>query len=477
MVINEVIDLAKKSGRACLILKVDFEKAYDSVDWSFLEYMLRRFGFRGKWIEWIKACVCAGNLSVLVNGNPTSEINIQRGLKQGNPLAPFLFLLVAEGFAGLMRNAVEKGFFKGFEVGSEDVVVSHLQYADDTICVGEASMENLWTLKAILRGFELASGLKVNFWKSCLMGVNVPPLFLESTCNFLNCKLGAIPFLYLGLPVGANPRRCATWDPLIDHIRKRLQSWGNRYVSLGGRIVLINSVLNVIPIFYLSFMKMPATVIKKIVSIQRELLWGGLRGGRKMYWVSWKEVCKPKCQGGLGVRDVGKVNYSLLIKWRWRLLQNDAAFWKVILVAKYGPLIRHKVHWVGSSIPNGASAWWKDVCGIDLKDGVSWFGQNISRKIENGLSTRFWLDCWMGNSPLCEKFPRLFSISSHKEGLIGEYWEERGGGVGGSGGGAGGYLFGRKLSSIIYWRTSRLFLCWRRKILGSGCKVRTVISR
>jgi hypothetical protein len=83
----------------------------------------------------------------------------------------------------------------------------------------------------------------------------------------------------------------------------------------------------------------------------------------------------------------------------------------------------------------------------------------------------------MGNSPLCEKFPRLFSIFSHKEGLIGEYWEERGGGVGGSGGGAGGYLFGRKLSSIIYWRTSRLFLCWRRKILGSGCKVRTVISR
>ncbi|KAK2369529.1 hypothetical protein QL285_082658 [Trifolium repens] len=178
MVINEVIDLAKKSGRACIILKVDFEKAYESVEWSFLEYMLRRFGFGGKWIEWMRACVCAGNLSVLVNGNPTSEINIQRGLKQGDPLAPFLFLLVAEGFAGLMRNAVDKSYFKGFEVGSEDVVVSHLQYADDTICVGEASMENLWTLKAILRGFELASGLKVNFWKSCLMGGKCPsPLF------------------------------------------------------------------------------------------------------------------------------------------------------------------------------------------------------------------------------------------------------------------------------------------------------------
>jgi hypothetical protein len=145
--------------------------------------------------------VFAGNLSVLVNGSPTSEINIQRGLKQGDPLAPFLFLLVAEGFAGLMRSAVEKNLFKGFRVGTEGLVISHLQYADDTLCIGEASMENLWTLKAILRGFELASGLKVNFGKSSLIGVNVNNNFMEEGCSFLNCKRSVIPFSYLGLPV------------------------------------------------------------------------------------------------------------------------------------------------------------------------------------------------------------------------------------------------------------------------------------
>jgi hypothetical protein len=85
--------------------------------------MMRRFGFGNKWIEWMKACVFAGNLSVLVNGSPTSEINIHRGLKQGDPLAPFLFLLVAEGFAGLMRSAVEKNLFKGFGVGPENLIV------------------------------------------------------------------------------------------------------------------------------------------------------------------------------------------------------------------------------------------------------------------------------------------------------------------------------------------------------------------
>jgi hypothetical protein len=85
VVINEVVDLARRNGRSCLILKVDFEKAYDSVEWSFLDYMLRMFGFCEKWIDWIQACVFSGNMSVLVNGSPTEEINIQRGLKQGTP--------------------------------------------------------------------------------------------------------------------------------------------------------------------------------------------------------------------------------------------------------------------------------------------------------------------------------------------------------------------------------------------------------
>jgi hypothetical protein len=88
--------------------------------------MLFRCGFCEKWVEWIRACVYAGNLSILVNGSPTGEINIQRGLKQGDPLAPFLFLIVAEGFSGVMRKAVEVGYFKGLSVGSNPVLVSHL---------------------------------------------------------------------------------------------------------------------------------------------------------------------------------------------------------------------------------------------------------------------------------------------------------------------------------------------------------------
>jgi hypothetical protein len=102
--------------------------------------------------------------------------------------------------------------------------------------------------------------------------------------------------------VGANPRSISTWEPMLDQLRGRLNSWGHKYISFEGRIVLLNSMLNSVPIFYSYFLKMPAKVVKQIVRIQRNFLWGGVMGGRKICWVKWKNVCKPKNKGGLRVR-------------------------------------------------------------------------------------------------------------------------------------------------------------------------------
>lgn len=147
VIINEIIDLAKKRGKDCLIFMVDFEKAYDSVRWDFLDYMLGRFGFNEKWKSWIREGVFSGKLSLSINGSPMEEMNIQRGLKQGDPLAPFLFLLVVEGLSGLLKNVASLRKFKGFKVCNSDVTVSHLQYVDDTILIGEACEQNLWVMK------------------------------------------------------------------------------------------------------------------------------------------------------------------------------------------------------------------------------------------------------------------------------------------------------------------------------------------
>lgn len=251
-----------------------------------------------------------------------------------------------------MRNAVSLNLYEGFRFAGSEVEVSHLQYVDDALWVGTLMVENLWTLKALLQGFEKASGLKVNFVKSCLIGVNVQTEFMEMACNFLHCSQGVFPFKYLGLPVGANHRRCSTWQPLIDLLDRKLNSWGNKYISFGGRIVLINSVLNFIPIFYLSFMKMSVVVWKKIVHLQKEFLWGGVGGGRKISWMKWKSICQKKENGGLGVRDIRVVNVSFLAKWRWRLLVGDNALWKEVLVAKYGDNV--------SLLLKGTSNTWRD---------------------------------------------------------------------------------------------------------------------
>ncbi|KAK2444918.1 hypothetical protein QL285_015908 [Trifolium repens] len=423
LVVSEVIDYAKKSRKECLIFKVDFEKAYDSVDWGFLDYMLRRFGFGEKWCAWMKACICSGNMSVLVNGCPTEEISIKRGLKQGDPLAPFLFLIVAEGLGALMRMAVTRGRFQPFKVGRGEYPVSILQYVDDTLCIGEASVDNLWALKAVLRGFEMASGLKVNFWKSCLVGINVPNEFMGMASDFLNCRIGNLPFKYLGLPVGASPRLCSTWAPMVDSIRRRLGSWGNKYVSLGGRIVLINAVLNALPIFFLSYLKMPVKVWREVVKIQRNFLWGGLANRRKLCWVKWSAICKPKKEGGLGIKDLRLMNSSLLAKWRWKLLEEGDEMWKKIVVAKYGNFVVGNCSLDVNNFGAGASVWWRDICRLD--SGIGWFSQMVSKKVGNGNNTLFWKDVWVGEESFVSRFPRLFGISVQKDCRVGDVgrWE------------------------------------------------------
>jgi hypothetical protein len=416
-----VVDYAKRAKKNCLILKVDFEKAYDSVNWKFLEYMLRRFGFTNKWIGWVKACVCSGCLSVLVNGSPSREVNIARGLKQGDPLAPFLFLLVVEGFGLLMSKAVSMGFFKPFVIKKTEVAVSHLQYADDTLIVGEASVENLWCVKAILRWFQLMSGLKVNFFKSRLLGVNVDEPFLRVASRFLNCKLGKFPFIYLGLPVGANPRKEATWNPVVEVIQKRLNSWRNRFVSIGGRVILINSVLAAIPVFYLSFLKMPTKVWKMIVAIQRYFLWGGSCNNSKIAWVKWSDLCRAKAEGGLGIKNLRLVNVSLLLKWRWRLLVSQEALWSLVLKAKYGADIGFSSDLLGCGNKRFASFWWKDLCNLgqtNVHSNDDWCSEVMVKKVGNGGGTRFWLDKWVGGETLALLFPRLYSISNQKDFLI-----------------------------------------------------------
>ncbi|GKV33229.1 hypothetical protein SLEP1_g41758 [Rubroshorea leprosula] len=153
LVLNEVVEEVKRRKHQAFIFKADFEKAYDCVDWSFLDWMMNRFGFGVRWRGWIKECLSTARISVLVNGSPTEEFRMGKGLRQGDPLSPFLFLMIAEGLHGLVKKAELEGLLHGIDVGSKGLNISLLQFADDTLISGKANGENIFTVKTILREF------------------------------------------------------------------------------------------------------------------------------------------------------------------------------------------------------------------------------------------------------------------------------------------------------------------------------------
>ena len=233
VVVNEVVDLAKRSKKKCLILKVDFQKAYDTVNWKYLDYMMERMGFNASWRKWMTACISSNSISVLVNGSPTGEFVAQKGIKQGDPLAPFLFLIAAEGLTGLTKRGEEVGALSGFKV-SNHLSISLLQFADDTLFLCDGSESSVWCLKAILRSFELVSGLKINFAKSNVIGLNIDDFMLNGISSFLACNVDELPFKFLGVPVGGNPRREGIWKDVIDSVKARLSQWRSLKLSMGG---------------------------------------------------------------------------------------------------------------------------------------------------------------------------------------------------------------------------------------------------
>ncbi|XP_058733478.1 secreted RxLR effector protein 78-like [Vicia villosa] len=107
LLINETMDMARREKRGCVVMKVDFEKAYDCVSWDFLRFMLVKMGFGLKWLSWMESCIFSSHTSIIINGSTTKDFRVEKGLRQGDPISPFLFVLVTEALTSLMKKAVE----------------------------------------------------------------------------------------------------------------------------------------------------------------------------------------------------------------------------------------------------------------------------------------------------------------------------------------------------------------------------------
>ncbi|GJT86888.1 RNA-directed DNA polymerase, eukaryota [Tanacetum coccineum] len=216
-ILNELISWCKAHKSKAMIFKVDFEKAFDSVRWDFLDIILRNFGFGIKWRGWIQGCLSSAMGSILVNGSPTAEFKFHKGLKQGDPLSPYLFILVMESLHLSFNNIINADLFKGIRF-DDSLTLSHLFYADDAVFIGKWDRANILTIVRMLKCFFLASGLQINILKSKLMGIGVSNEEVLAAANIIGCSTFSTPFSYLGVKVGMSPSRRKAWDEIIGSV-------------------------------------------------------------------------------------------------------------------------------------------------------------------------------------------------------------------------------------------------------------------
>ncbi|GKA57981.1 RNA-directed DNA polymerase, eukaryota, reverse transcriptase zinc-binding domain protein [Tanacetum coccineum] len=409
-ILNEVLRWCKVKKKQALIFKVDFEKAYDSVRWDFLDEVLSKFGFGDKWRKWIQACLMTSRGSILINGSPTEEFQFGKGLKQGDPLAPFLFILIMESLHLSFQRVVEAGMFQGLHLGGE-VILSHMFYADDAVFVGQWSEGNINSLVHVLDCFNLVSGLKINMKKSKIMGMHVKSDKVNTAATKLGCLVLKVPFTYLGSKVGGVMSKFTAWSEVVDRVKNRLSKWKMNTLSIGGRLTLLKSVLGSMPIFHMSLFKVPSGVLNILESIRSHFFNGHDTNSKKASWVKWKSVLAPKERGGLGVSSLYALNRGLLFKWIWRFYSQKSSLWSRVIKAIHG--VDGRADMISRA---GKRSCWLNIIhevkilsdrGIDLM-------KSMSIKLGDGVNTDFWEDCWSVGGKLKHKFPRLYALEECK---------------------------------------------------------------
>lgn len=181
-----------------------------------------RFG--EKWVGWIEAVFKSIRISILINGSPTKEISPRRGIRQGDPISPLLFLIVGEILNCMISEAVNKDILSGISIANLSSSVSHLQFTDDTILFIRKDLKSVQGIKRVLQCFELISGLKINFHKSSLYGYHTEAADLRYWPSCLGCQIGRFPISYLGMQLGLNPRNKVFWAPIIKIFNSNLAS-------------------------------------------------------------------------------------------------------------------------------------------------------------------------------------------------------------------------------------------------------------
>ncbi|XP_049378369.1 uncharacterized protein LOC125843198 [Solanum stenotomum] len=330
-----------------VVIKLDMAKAYDRVSWSFICLAVRRFGFGELLIDLVWRIMSNNWYSIIINSHRHGFFHSTRGLKQGDPLSPALFILGAEVLSRLLNSLHQIPSYKGFFLEPKGPQINHLSFADDVIIFAAIDRHSLKVIMDRLGEYEHTSGQLINGEKSHFM---IPD----------NTHLDIIKTI------------------------QEFVGWQARVLSFGGRITLIKHALQSVPLHTMAAISPPNTTIKYIDAIIAEFFWGKDLDKRKYHWVSLDTMCLPYNEGGLGIKRLTDICTSLQYK-QWWSFRSKVSLWSQFLKSKYC----QRAHPVVKKVDTGQSLMWKYMMKhkIKVEEYIGW-------QINSG-NYSFWWDDWL----------------------------------------------------------------------------------
>ncbi|KAJ9539891.1 hypothetical protein OSB04_026397 [Centaurea solstitialis] len=346
-------------GKPRCAFKIDLRKAYDMVDWRFLLVMMEGFGFHPVLVSWIREMLSTTTYSVVVNGESWGHFHGKRGIRQGDPLSPYLFTLVMEGFAMIFKQCIAEVSQFEHHPGCADIDLTHLCFADDLFVFTGGDVASVEVLKKALFLFEKRSGLSPNLAKSDVFFGNVVDSEKDAILSCLPFRLGAFPIRYLGVPLSPIFLKVSDYGGLITRVKQRVQNWKMKALSFGGRRQLVISVLQSLQLYWMAIFVFPSSVLHELEGILRSFLWAqGQPVQAKNMW------------------DILTSRPTLWVSWVRGLNIHSSNFWIVRKTNAWSRVLRKM---------------------MDLRSAIR---PHVISRIGDGRTTHAWEDTWLQCGPL-----------------------------------------------------------------------------
>lgn len=393
LITHEVLHYLKNSKAEkhySMAIKTDMSKAYDRLEWDFIRLVLEKMNFHPILISWLMECITTVSYTFIINGATRGCVKPGRGIRQGDPLSPYLFILCSEVLTGLCLDAQSKGLMKGISIATHCPRLNHLLFADDTMFFCKANGKNAESLKALLTTYEAVSGQLINKQKSSIFfSKRIKPEVRAHMKTILGIEKEGGVGKYLGLPEHFGRSNKDLFASVVDRIQQKAASWSSKFLSNAGKMIMAKSVLAPMSSHAMSCFKIPQSVCANIKSKLTRFWWDSEPGKRKISWISWDKMAKPKSKGGLGFKEITSFNDALLAKIGWRIIKNPTCLLARTLLGKYC----HTEAFLEVQPTSSASHGWRSVLvGRDL------LTQQLGWMIGSGEEINLWNDPWLSHN-------------------------------------------------------------------------------